>query len=666
MAKALGIKRPATTPKKQVQIGPDLRITEENHDKLLEYLKKRLKFGNDGRDEYINRLKFIDQEYYGCLKLEPEDYQRMRDNLNMQGVKTTDFILEMTSSQLDAFSTYLTSVLSPDEELYTASAPRPKQAVANGFATSMNRAGAAFKHFPEISKAFLDMGKYNFGGWAPIEWTEVHGSKLQRAASGEVEIHNTIVMEGNKMPSIDPYNFLYDRSVNPIFLNTQGEFFIVPEVHTPFRIKRMIANQEIFGEDRFMVNGELMNLPIGEITYYEPKPEILINGVFNATPNNDFRTLWGSGSNTDETVNQEMLHFYIHIEPKKFGLSKEKGFQIWRFTTLSDRFIVDAEHLTNAHGLLPCAIAMPRYDGFQRASKSYAESLSPLQRFASNEMNVHQRSARKKMYGVTIYDAQFAPLMEKADLLGGKVPWNPTGVDRDIRKSFLQLNDTPETGQTMQNVEASQTLAQMILPTDTLGQVANLDRATTYQAAATVQAANRRPYKDAKTINTQALQDAKRIQLYNILQFQEAVTYTDDKTGEEVTVSATEFNEFDMEWIISSGIQGIDRLIIVEMFRDIINMLLQSKVGQDRVDIMGIIDYWTNQFGEKVDFKTFEFQSPIDALPPQLRDVAFQLLQQWQAQQEAGGAGNVQQLPGPGAGPAITQSQTTRAADAGA
>lgn len=660
MAKALGLKVPtnANTGQKKVQVGPNLVITQKQHDDLMQYLKDRLDFANQRRDQDINRLEFIDREYYGSLNLDPDDRARMKENLHGTSVKTTDFILELTASQLDAFSTYLTSVLSPDEGMYTATAPRSKQAVANGFASSMNKAASAFKHFPEHAKAYLDMGKYNFGGWAPIEWTQVKGSRLQRKESGETEVQNTVVSEGNKMPSIDVYNFLFDLSVNPIFLNTQGEFFAIPELHTAFRIKRMIANEEIFGSDRYLKDGKLVNLPSGTINYYRQKPDIIVQGTFNTKPGTDWTSLWGSGSAGDIEGATEMLHFYIHIPPKLFGLSKEEGYQIWRFSTLSDQFVVDAEHLINAHGMLPCAIAMPRYDGFQTATKSYAESMAPLQRFASNEMNVHQRAARKKMYGLTIYDAQFAPLMQHADLMGGMIPWTPTGIDRDIRKSFMQFNDTPETQDTMRNVEASQALAQMILPTDTLGQVANLDRATTYQAAATVQAANRRPYKDAKTINTQAMQDAKRIQVYNILQFQAAITFISDETGNEETVSTTEFNEFDMEWIISSGIQGIDRLIIVEMFKDLINMLLQSKLGQDRVDILGIMDYWTNLFGEKVDFKSFEYKSQMDALPVEMRDIAFQLLQQFQQQQAAQGAtgttgapSNVAQLPGPVAGP---------------
>lgn len=642
----------------RIQIAENIRLSESNHEKLLKYIKRRLDYGNDGRDIRIQRYKFIDREVSGYMVLSDDDKKRMLDNIKGKGPKTTDFILELTGPHLDEFVTFLTSVLAAEEGIYSAVGAQHQQEYVNGFSVVMQKHAADFKHFTNLVKSFFDMGKYNFGGWTN-EWAQIYGNKIGNTPTrNTVEIIREVVKAGNTLQSIDPYNFIYDISVPASDVYQNGEFFAIPTLETPFRVRRMIANKEIYSAERYYDAAETkFNVNNYNVKYYEAKPTLVWHGVFADGVQTDWHSVLSGNEHPTVGEKIEFIHYWGWLNPKDFGLSDDDELQIWRITIAGCEYITHAEHLTNAHGYLPCAIGMPRTDGFDTATKTFAETFAPLQRFASNEINVRQKAARKKLYGLTIYDAQFAPLMEKADLLGGKVPWRPSGTDRDIRKSFLQLNDVPHTDDTMQNVEAVVNLMQKILPTDILKQVAELERATIYQAASVVQGGNRRLFKYARIINDQAFTPIKFMMMYNILQFMESMTIIDNETGQPKQINPQELRDADLEYIIASGIKGMDKLIVVEMLRDVINMILQSANAIQQIDIIGVIDYWTNLIGEKVDFKSFRIQSPLDQLTPEQKQQAFQLFQQAQQQgpQRPGpapgnGAAGPIQLPPPGAG----------------
>lgn len=645
MAK-MGIKK----SKKTVQIGPNITITEKQHDNLLQYIKDRLDFGRGGRDDLIDRYRQIDREFYGSLWLDPEDRKRQRDNLRAKGSQTTDFILQMVQAKLDEALSYLMSVLA-DDDMYSAIAPENMQEAADAFTLLLQKHYDDFKHYPHLFKGMLDMYKYNFGGWAPIEWETVVGSKISRSTTGGIAIEeDQVVQSGNSVTAIDPYNFLYDISVDPTELNIKGEFFAIPELHIPYRVLKMAQNGEIYGTDRFITKDKkVVDSLIGTAMYYEAKPDIFIDGMLKVSGMSNWKNLWTGGTSKDVGKKIEFVNTYIDLVPKDFGLSDGNKYEIWRITQLQDKYIIAAERHTNAHGMLPCAIATPRFDGFGQQAKSSAESLMPLQRFASNEMNVRQKAARKKLYGVTVYDQTQIPLFEQADVLGGKVPWAPSSKDADIRKAIMQFSDVPQTDDTLQNVQVTSDLMEGILPTDMLRQVSSLERATQFQAAATVHAANRRPLKDAKLINAMALVDLKKIQVYNVFQYQEVVEIYDDQQRRFVEINPTVFNDMNMEWFIASGIKGLDKLIYTEMIREMVNGVLQSQAAIQEIDIVKLLDFYVDLIGAKVNFNSFRYETPFDQLSQEQKTQAFQLLQRASAAAaEVGGQGNVAALPARG------------------
>jgi len=617
---------------KRITVGENVTVSLEQERQLWEFIRDRLDMAKFFQDARVDRYRQIDKEISGYLRLDHDDKQREKDNRQGRGPKPTDLVLPLTFQQLDEAVTYFMSVIAPDSGIYEALASKDKQQVANAFAGVMNKHAKEFSHYRQIAKAIFDMMRYNFGG-VLVEWQRKFGFRLATNNDGSVQTNYEVVREGNALTAIDPYNFYYDPSVdNPVNLQEEGEFFAVVDIVPEHKVRKMADDGLLFETKRFVEHVESH-----VVRYYKSKPEIFIDhSGENQQP--DWHNILSMGSNVTESKGFEQIDCYVRLVPNKFGLSKSEKYEVWLLTFMANGHLVFAEHQNNAHNRLPISIGMPVEDGFGIKARSYGEQLLPLQRYASFQMNVKQRADRKALYGLTVYDKDAIPLGEEADLLGGTVGAKFTRQDKDIRRVIAQFNDVPDTQNVMQDISNVVDMMQRVLPTDILRQVANLERATTYQAAATVQGANRRNLKIAKVINDQFMENVRIMQMYNIFQFQEAMEML-DQNGELVEVNPSEFRSANIEFNISDGLRGIDKLIIVEHFRDVINMMLQSQIASQRIDVVEIINYWSSLLGEKVDFKQFKIDSPIDALPPEQKDLAFRLLQQFvQEQRPAQGA----------------------------
>ena len=504
----------------------------------------------------------------------------------------------------------------------------------------MNQHAEDYGHYVSLARGFLDMMKYNIGGFTP-EWEQTFGTQITANATetDRVITPNQVVAEGNSIEPFDPYNTYLDPSVPPTKISKEGEFFITIDVHTKFKLQRMEAAGEIFN-----LKAALTKYEQGETTYYESRPTI--RASTKGSNNTNWVEFLSQGQAREVSGAHELLTFTIWVNPKELGIDNQTNeYRIYRINTLGIKAIVDIQELKNAHGLLPINIGVPWEDGFESQTNSNAELLLCTQRFSSFQLNIHQRAARKALYGATYYDKLVFPDLENADPEGGRYPASPSGQDRDLKKSIVQLNDVPDTSNTMRDIEAMEGIAQKILPTDILKQVSSLERATQYQAAATVQGANRRNLKMAKLINAQCMTHCRAMQMMNIFQFQDEIELL-DKQGNLVQVKPLQFLDAKLRFVVSDGLKGLDKLLIIESIKDVIGWLLQSPTAASTYDIAEIIDYWTSMLGDYTDFKQFKFENEFDKLIPEQKAQAFDLLQQTAAAQTANAEGQQPVTPG--------------------
>lgn len=635
---------PSTKKQVRIQINEGLFISEKNHDDLIKFLTNRWDSSRNMRDVLIPRFKEIDKELAGHMVPNNDDKARIKKNRLGQGPLTVDENIQFALMQLDEAATFILGVFAPESGMYSAISDKENQPTANAFSSLMNKHARDFKHYRHLAKFIIDGLKFNFAGLI-TGWKEKKGPKLKAVSDTSPDTlmieEDVTLTSGNEVEAVDMYNFLYDTNVNPLELADKGEFFATIDMVRPFHVDVQRAAGFYYGKSM-----KSEDYKPGRAKYYEERPQISHQYLAGGAPTE--ATNWGAiltyKSETEDKIAfdayaVERQITYVWIIPKDFGLSTTKKYELWRFHTIQGECVVRGERLNNVHNLLPIDIAMPNEDGMKLQTRTFAEMLLPFQRFASAQMNLHQKAARKKLYGTTVINRRIIPALENEAFGGGIIFANPPGAeDIDLNKAVVHFNDAPDTGNTLQDISSTLELMQKILPTHQAQQVASLERATRYQAASLVQASNRRNLKLAKMFDVQALDPCRLKQMSNIFQYQKSITILDDKTGEKLPIDPAKFRSVELQFAISDGLRGLDKLLVTESFGEVIKMLLQTKAAQE-FDIGAIIDYYLEVQGEKLDFTQFKYKSPMDALPLDVRNQMFQLFQQLVAKQQQGATG---------------------------
>lgn len=618
---------------KTVQIGEDVFVSPEEHETLLQHCKDLLDWSDRHREGNVARYTRIDKELSGFIKLDDEDAQRKEDTENGMGPKPYPVYLQLTKTQLDEAMTYLLSVFFPEEGPYAATAPADKQDVAKAFTALMNSHSSTFQHYRHFAKFGFDALRYNVG-FMGVEWKEVFGTAVTNDTAQNLQLEtNRLLHAGNALEYFDPYNTLVDPSVSPVDLAEKGEFFATVEVKSAFRLRRELRNSKIFN-----TNAEFLgkNTP-ARITYYKTKPTIVFDNAGGKPEATDWVRILTASSGKDGKFDSigmfEEVKIRVWLDPVEMKLAETGDYSIWELRILNGTHIIDAKQLKNAHGMLPIVSARLWDDNFDNQTTSFGELLMPYQRFASFQMNLHQYAARKALYGVTAYDERVFPSLKNADMACSKIPFKSTLEQIDVNKALKQFFDAPNTDNTLRDIETMDVLMQKMLPTDLLKQVANLERATMYQSAATVQSGNRRNLKIAQLLDAQAFDKCRRMEMYNILEKQETMEMIDSKTGESIEINPAAFRDTKIEFIIGAGLRGMDKLILIELMQTVLNSLLQNPQAAQAHDITAIIDYITTLVGDYTNFAQFKFKSEFDKLAPEEKQMAFELLQQAMQQQ---------------------------------
>jgi hypothetical protein len=597
---------------------PILRNTAKEKE-LVKYIMDRVKLSDEERKRRSTRAQNIDVQLSGFIALSKDDMKRKQANESGKSPKPTDHNLPLAEAQLDEAVTYLMSVYAPEMDIFEAVAPADKQKLAKALTTETNKQSQKGQYYRHFAKALLNSLKYNFAG-ITCYWEKQTGLKFVAEPGGTVSKKIDTIWEGNVLASVDIYNFFYDTSVHPVDLPMLGEFFATCERKTPFRVRKMAQDKQLFGINRYVEElfGDGMRASDNVNSFYIEPPSVRDeqNGA-SSNKTNWAAMLRATGEDTKESVpGIEFVHYVGWINPKSLGLNNDDKLQLWRITVANSKYITFAVKLEDTHGMLPIAMACPSEDDLKTEQRSHAEKLIPLQHFASFLLNAHQAATRKAIYGISVFNQNLFPGLDKDndELIGALIPFRSTSTDIDIDKAFRHYNASPGTEQNVQQIGEILQIMQKILPTDLARQVADLERATKYQAAATVQAGNRRQLKIARIIHDQCISVLKFQILYNIYANMTSLSYI-DPAGQRVDIPISDCVAAEVEYDISTGLKGLDRLMMLEIMKDVVNGILQSQQGIAEIDIVKLLDYYFSLAGDRTDLNQFRKAPPVAGQP---------------------------------------------------
>lgn len=613
-------------------------VNEENHTALLGYVRDRMDFGNTNREDYTSRYAQIDKQLSGYVRLDDADRKRQRENVRGFSPKPTAMNITLTRSQLQERLTYLMSVFAPETGMFEALAPKAEQKLAQAFTHKLNDDATEAQYYLNMAKGFWAGLKYNIGGW-DLYWEDRMGMKVTNTTDGKAAIKNQIVWQGTCMEALDVYNFIWDRSVPVWRLAEEGEFFATIKVKRAFQVLKAAQQGKLLGIERFMKSTQVGKInvdpPGSGLTYFRRKPAIRleINDTGDTTDgakHTDWVGMLSQGRSGEVMSGVELSYFTGWLVPSWFGLSKETNYEIWRIILAQGVFIVYAEKMQNGHGRLPVSVIAPNEEDLEMQEKSDAELLLPLNTFGSFLLNTHVQATRKSLYGLTIYDPTVVPIREIPDgEVAGLIPIKPTGATKDIRAHFQQFFDAPRTEQTLTQLQETIAIMQHLIPTNISQQVASLERATMYQAAATVQGTNRRSLLLAKICESQAINNLRFQLMFNIMEKLTVIEYINEQ-GVKEEIDMAQLRSAKLEYVISEGLKGIDRLLVVEAMKEILMAIIQNREALQEIDVVDMLNYWSSLLGEKTDLTQFRKKTVWSGLPPQIQQVVEQAIQSGQ------------------------------------
>jgi hypothetical protein len=609
---------------------------KENHEKLLSYLKARLLIGKKPRDNQLPRYVHTDQKVAGWLKLSQEDQKRRNESNRTGKPIMSDIVLPLEFVHLDDMMTYFAQTFAPNRGMFYFTGEPDETPQARGLVTKMNNDALYSGYFREILRTLFSVLKYNIGG-VHVAWGSDQGPRVERAGE-QVNVTQELKWAGNRMKSVDMYNFLYDPTCELVDLHKEGEFAAFAEVRSHFWVqKRAVAGQFYNCQEAFK-KGE--GFEGGTVSYYRAPPqEAKLSQTNDGTDNG--QTNWVqvlSDVDLTEVGGHELVHIYIWLNPVDFGLvppaenAARRGYELWRFTIMDAEWIVSAEQQNNMHGQLPFYFGVINDDLMGAAQKSVAELLEPLQDFASALLNIHIKGSRESIWGTTFYDPTMFDFSAVAPgEVGMRVPMKSSAIGRDIRTGIFKEANNVDTRQTMQDVDSVMTIINQFFPTQSLpSQIASIDRAVTDQVAAVQQGANRRQQKSARLLDDSMFRPMRSAMYYNVIQYSPTEEeITDYYSGKIFKLSLADMKDTNLPFIIGQGLKALDRTAAQQAIQQLIFALIQApqvlapnpQTGE-QIDIMKMIDHWTTMMDIEANFEQFKTKPPTPPAAPGAADPA--------------------------------------------
>jgi hypothetical protein len=643
-----------------VQVSKNLSISKDDHDKLVLHCRVLLDRANGAtRPRLLRRMRRVLREYNAVMidGLTGDEKAELRGNSPANN--NNDYMtMPIVNQKINDMVSIISNVIFPPTGMYSAISTKSKMPIAKAVSAEMNKHAQRFAHFTECQRAVSNLLRYNIAA-LKVNWEEVHGQKATpNPANGSVAFQRGVIFEGNLVKSVDPFNLFYDGSIlNFNELAQNGEFVAHAYRESIFRLKARIEAGNYFGStelgDDDKINAIFTTAYPG--FYYSPPPFDIEHWEKSECGSDDPRGAgdinWsdvasGNGASSGfMPTGQANLHKYglveivemfVRLDADDYGLAPdeatgtettEEGVTVWRILLLNGRRIILAEPDTSPHGMLPIQVgAMFQDENSDMHEKSMAEYIITFQQHMQDMLNKLQLAMKKGVLGgLTIYNAKKIGLTNNNNPVGGYIPITDVPENDDIRRHIMQLSNVPDTARTAEQIGFLTELLEQIAPTRQAQQVADLQRATEFQAAATIAASSKRSLSLAKLADESLFGPIRHMQLMNLYQYSAGIQSTDD-AGAETTLMPAALASANLEFDISSGLLGLDRLIMSNRLWQVITALIQSNLAAS-YDMGGLIDYYLTMLGDRTDFKTFKIATPFDGMPPKQKQAAVAALE---------------------------------------
>jgi len=672
----------------------DRSLSKKKHDELLTWLFDRIM---PAYCEHTDRVYLYDCVTEGlAAKYENKGFEKEREIAYAKGQTSiqSDIKYPKVLGNVNDIAANVINILFPARQMYGSVETSPtKQDITAAFVSEMNKNSRKFKHFTNMTKCITDAIAYNVA-IVENDYLEVKGytgSKTRERSNLSATNNTQIIKRGTRLKHLDIYNTILDWSADIENYSTDAEFYVKVERVTDNDLLRkqeqgeiLLANDILNLLRRPKVNGGKIETSSKGSPFYNTghfSTTVLGNrggssfaGMYhyrcdfrsrynhirehyshedNNKPFDHIKSIYGSDGERikeKQTALNELVTITIRASEEDIGLSSKQGTardqsdgknirKIWRIGIVNGIRIVSIDEIATNHGMLPCSVTVPKTELSDTCSLSLSEQLLPFQEADSSLMNIFIKQARSdKNKGLTFYAKEIVDLDEWADPTTGRIGVNlknksgPDGKNYRLQDLVHNVQGHPINRSLIEGMGLLEQKSQDIFPTQSVDQLANLNRPVTHQSRSLTQLQNLPVFIFARTIHDELLEPQNYMHVMDIINNNDTISMMNSE-GNEEQVDPTTLDLESVDLAVSDGLRGIDTIAVMDRLNQILQYAFQSPEVLREYDVMLIADYLLKMEGANIEMEAFKFQNPFDALPPEQKELAVQLLQQAAAEQ---------------------------------
>lgn len=581
-----------------------LHPSKKLHQTVLSYLLDRLNSSEIKMRNFHSRWKMAEMQHQAYLNL--SNYEKILKAARQDGKppELTSVVVPYAFATVNTVVTYHINAFAGRKPIFTLDANDPQSLDRVSYQELMLQHNADHSNLVrQFYDNFYSGQIYSLGVLKNL-W---HVDKAKRSAwvdnplTGKRRVREMkVVYEGNKAECVDPFMFFPDTSVPLCDLAEKGEFV----VFRAFPGKHALLSLEEQGVLRYVNSAGTMPADAKE---YSDRFTI-INPM---TP----RT---QAVSTVPVIQEDT--FCIRIIPKELQLGESKYPELWLFTVLNKKVIVQAVPLDNDHGMLPVTVHEPYSTGYGFGNYSLVDLLSPMQDSMSWMLNSHIYNVRAVLNNMFVIDPGAVELSDLKDPKPGKlIRLKNAAMGRDVRSVIQQFNVTDVTQNHMNDFNLFMRMGDTIVGVnDNFRGMSepNSSRKTATEVRTSLESGMSRLAAQARMISAQQMINLGKMMSMNISQYltKEYSFKVLGEKGVKIVNVDPQMVVGDFTFPVHDGSLPVDKVAMLGVWKEIMMGVAQQPTLSQNFDIVKIFEH-VAELGGARDINRFKV-NPVASVQP--------------------------------------------------
>lgn len=402
-----------------------------------------------------------------------------------------------------------------------------------------------------------------------------------------------------KIKRLDMYNTVWDYSVSPGDVATEGDYAGYLEVISKTKLKRLLnklsTEGKSFNTTEALNSWKTLSQAVQAAGNFQEHPTVSKYVTPRQTQGNVNWDVYLGAQNksaTKDIVNLydgssfEKFVLYARILPSDMGIKAPAANtpQIWKFTIINMSVVVSADRIISAYDTLPILMGQPMEDGLGYQTQSVAEGSIPFQEAATTLFNIRFSAARRAVSDRALYlPDMINPSDVNSPVAAAKIPvrlkaLSNVGLDGAYKSIPFDMRGTESTINDARTIVGfSQELSGINGPQQGSFQKGNK---SVQEWNDTIGGSDNRLRLPAMLYECQVFTPLKQILALNIFQYGEDAQLVSQKTGETVDVKIDELRANVLSFRVADGYSPKSKMASVEMLTAGMNMMMNSPALQ--------------------------------------------------------------------------------------